>query len=68
MSAPIFAGSQAGPAGASVVERRAARTLPSNVQEDSAMPEEIVIVGAARTAVGSFNGVFITTPAQRTGL
>jgi len=31
------------------------------------MPEEIVIVSAARTAVGSFNGAFIATPAHELG-
>src|SRR5256886_5575898 len=31
------------------------------------MPDEIVIVSAARTAVGSFNGAFATTPAHELG-
>ena len=31
------------------------------------MPEEIVIVSAARTAVGSFNGAFATIPAHELG-
>lgn len=31
------------------------------------MPNEIVIVSAARTAVGSFNGAFATTPAHELG-
>jgi acetyl-CoA C-acetyltransferase len=31
------------------------------------MPEEIVIVSGARTAVGSFNGAFIATPAHELG-
>jgi len=31
------------------------------------MPGEIVIVSAARTAVGSFNGAFATTPAHDLG-
>ena len=31
------------------------------------MPGEIVIVTAARTAVGSFNGAFATTPAHELG-
>src|ERR1700732_3552003 len=31
------------------------------------MPDEIVIVSAARTAVGSFNGAFAATPAHELG-
>jgi acetyl-CoA C-acetyltransferase len=31
------------------------------------MPGEIVIVSAARTAVGSFNGAFAATPAHELG-
>jgi acetyl-CoA C-acetyltransferase len=31
------------------------------------MPEDIVIVSAARTAVGSFNGAFVSTPAHELG-
>jgi acetyl-CoA C-acetyltransferase len=31
------------------------------------MPDEIVIVSAARTAVGTFNGAFATTPAHELG-
>jgi len=31
------------------------------------MPDEIVIVSAARTAVGSFNGAFAAIPAHELG-
>src|SRR5271166_1767464 len=45
-----------------VAERRAPMS-----RRKHPMPEEIVIVSAARTAVGSFNGAFIATPAHELG-
>jgi acetyl-CoA C-acetyltransferase len=43
-----------------------ARTPPPKTKE-AFMRDEIVIVSAARTAVGSFNGAFATTPAHELG-
>lgn len=45
--------------------RRLAPTSPTNQEND--MTTEIVIVSAARTAVGSFNGAFGATPAHELG-
>jgi acetyl-CoA C-acetyltransferase len=45
-----------------------ARRRRETVAEESAMArQDIVIVGAARTAVGSFNGAFANTPAHDLG-
>src|ERR1700754_5171964 len=40
---------------------------PNKQKQDMSMSDDVVIVSAARTPVGSFNGAFATTPAHDLG-
>ena len=43
------------------------KTNPRKPKQEMSMSDDVVIVSAARTPVGSFNGAFATTPAHDLG-
>src|ERR1700755_3616105 len=46
---------------------RRQETNPRKPKQEMSMSDDVVIVSAARTPVGSFNGAFATTPAHDLG-
>src|SRR5258706_16483685 len=47
--------------------RPPSRNLKPRTSQEMSMSDDVVIVSAARTPVGSFNGAFATTPAHDLG-